>query len=263
MTRGTRRRSTDASPSRTPLLENMSTVGIVLALTISALGQAVALAALIFAGPLQVGLHRASSNFMLAAAIGIAVIGWRSKLVPSMSTSQDGPAVVMVAVAAGLAGGTFASPATDVLIAVGLVTVASAIAMALVAHFGLGSVVRYLPTTVVSGFVAGTGWLLSKGGFDIMMSHNLGLSDLAALIGPAQVKFWIPGLVLSGAIPLGARSAATTPYSHRSGSRSHRGHCQGQTKSDSRGRCHTHPQGANAGPQSYPAAGRWGSEAAG
>lgn len=30
-----------------------------------------------------------------------------------------------------------------------------------------------------------------------MTSRNLGLSDLAALVGPDQVKFWIPGLILS------------------------------------------------------------------
>ena len=205
MTRGTHRQSTDAVSDRTPFLEQASTVGIVLALTISALGEAVAMAALIFAGPLQVGLFRASSNFMLAAAIGIALIGWRSKLVPVMSMAQDGPAVVMVAVAASLAAGASASPATDVLIAVGLVTVVSAVVMALVGHFGLGSIVRFLPTTVVSGFVAGTGWLLSKGGFDVMMSRNLGVSDLGFLAGLAQLKFWFPGLLLSVAILVSGR----------------------------------------------------------
>ncbi len=189
-----------ATSSRVPFVENVTTLGVILALTVAAVGKAVAMAALLFAGPLQVGLYRASSNFILAAAIGIVLIGWRSKVVPAMSTAQDGPAVVMVAVAASLATQTSASPATDVLIAVGLVTVASAITMALVGHFGLGSIVRYLPTTVVSGFIAGTGWLLSKGGFDIMTSRNLGISDLGILGEPGLVKFWLPGLLLSAAI---------------------------------------------------------------
>jgi len=130
MTRGNPKRRTAAASNRVPFVENIATLGIILALTVSAIGQAVAMAALLFVGPLQIGLYRASSNFILAAAIGIALIGWRSKLIPAMSTAQGGPAVVMVAVAASLATQTSASPATDLLIAVGLVTVASAVTMA-------------------------------------------------------------------------------------------------------------------------------------
>jgi len=90
MVRGNHKRRIVAASNQVPFVENATTLGIILALTVAAVGKAVAMAALLFAGPLEVGLHRASSNFILAAAIGIAIIGWRSKLVPAMSTAQDG-----------------------------------------------------------------------------------------------------------------------------------------------------------------------------
>ena len=167
-----------------------------LAATISGLGLAVAIAALIFSGPLADGLPRASANFVLATAIVGALIGWRSRLVPVISVTQDDPTVVLVAVAAATASSSGENAVVHVFVLMAAITLAAGLATLAIGYFGLAGIARFLPTTVIGGFIAGTGWLLFKGGFDVMTDSNLGLSDLPSIFEPDVLKFWVPGLFL-------------------------------------------------------------------
>ena len=169
-----------------------------MATSISGIGMAIAVAALIFAGPLQAGLPRASTNYIMATVVVTGLIGWRSRLVPAVAVIQDGPAVVLVAVAAGVAQRSGEDAPLDVLVLIACITVVTGLAMMAVGYFGLGGIVRFLPTTVISGFIAGTGWLLFKGGFDVMLDSSLGRGDLSGLFEPDALKFWLPGLLLGG-----------------------------------------------------------------
>ncbi len=173
-----------------------------IATAISGIGMAIAVATLIFAGPLQAGLPRATSNFIMATAIVAGVVGLRSRLVPAVATLQDGPAVVMVALAATVAESSNSNAPLNVLVLIAAVTSIAALAMILIGHFGLSGIVRFLPTTVIGGFIAGTGWLLFKGGFDVMLDAHLGRDDLGSLFQPEVAKYWVPGLALGATIQL-------------------------------------------------------------
>ncbi len=167
-----------------------------LAATISGLGLAVAIAALIFSGPLAAGLPRASANFVLATAMVGALIGWRSRLVPVIAVVQDGPAVVLVAVAAATAAASGENAVVHVFVLTAAITLVVGLATLAIGHLGLAGIARFLPTTVIGGFIAGTGWLLFKGGFDVMTDSSLGRSDLSSIFEPGVMKYWVPGLVL-------------------------------------------------------------------
>ncbi|PSB30032.1 SulP family inorganic anion transporter [Stenomitos frigidus] len=58
----------------------------------------------------------------------------------------------------------------------------------------LGGWVRSLPTPVLGGFIASTGWLLVKGACKIMTDKPLELAQLPALMQPERLMHWLPGL---------------------------------------------------------------------
>lgn len=168
----------------------------VLAASVSGVGLAIALAALIFTGPLADGLSRATTNFVLASAIVTLVVGVQGGFKPTIAVLQDGPAIVVVTLAASVAGSAAPNPTLDVFVLIAIATLLSGLAMVAIGYVGAGDVVRFLPTTVISGFIAGTGWLLAKGGFDVMLDTTLGLDDLSGLLEPEAIKFWLPGAAL-------------------------------------------------------------------
>jgi len=170
--------------------------GAIVGLALLNVGTAVGYAALIFTGPLAIGLPRAASAFLLGSAVVTIVMGIRGRINLAFSKSQDGPVIVMAAVAVSMVAKDPGTGPVSVIVMIGLTTALTGIGMIVVGRFGFGRIVRYLPTTVVSAFIAGTGWLLFKGGFDVMVSQDLGLGDVADLFGASQLKFWAPGLLL-------------------------------------------------------------------
>ena len=73
----------------------------VFAYGLSMIGQAISMAVLIFAGPLESGLPRAVASFCIAGGVLAVYVALRSHIVPAASVIQDAPAIVLVAVAAG------------------------------------------------------------------------------------------------------------------------------------------------------------------
>ncbi len=194
--RETRVRLAPASDGSGPL----GTATAAVATAISGIGLAIALAALIFTGPLEDGLSRATTNFILAGAVVSLVVGVRGGFKPTIGALQDGPAVVLVTLAAGLASSSTQNPVLDVLALIALATLLSGVGMLVIGHLGVGGVARFFPTTVISGFIAGTGWLLTKGGFDVMVDETLGLGDLSTMLRPELAKYWLAGAALGALI---------------------------------------------------------------
>ncbi len=182
------------APTSPPLGSPNPLVEIVagLAAAISAAGLSISIAALIFVGPLESALPRASGTFMLATAVAMIYLGLRSAVVPVVTITQDGPAVVMVAVAASVI--TRGGGAEEVFIAIALCTTLTGLLFLLIRQFQLGDLVRYVPTTVVGAFVAGTGLLLARGGVNVMVGSDVGLSGIGSLFGSDLIRFWLPGV---------------------------------------------------------------------
>ncbi len=167
---------------------------------LSAMGAAISMAVLIFTGPLAPGLPRAIAAFVIAGGLASAYIGWKSRFDASASILQDGPAIVMVAVAAVVGANGDASSIVDVFVLLGMTTLSTGLLMWLLGRFRLGGLVRYVPTTVVAAFMAGTGWLLVKGGVDAMVGRAIGLGDIADLLTRDLARFWVPGVIFGLAI---------------------------------------------------------------
>ncbi len=176
---GTPPRSGAEETVRPGLSRGMTPVLAGIVAGIHEVGFSIALAALMFAGPLAGGLGIAASAALLATAILGLALGAKSGLRGNLGHVQDiGVAVLAPALAAMATTGTLA-PETAVATAFAIVAVSSLATGALMyvtGRLGLGRMVRFFPQTVVAGFLAGTGWLLLVSG--IAVAADLPMAEL-------------------------------------------------------------------------------------
>jgi len=155
-------------------LRTLATDGVtILSIVMSTSGLAIALAALVFTGASAESLPRAITSFILGGAIVGLILGLKSRFNTLIAGTQDSVAVVLIAVTAAVAASASNDPATATVVLMGISCVITGTAMWLVGQLGIGAVIRSLPTTVVAGFVAGTGWLLLVGGFSVMLNQSI------------------------------------------------------------------------------------------
>ena len=76
---------------------------------------------------------------------------------------------------------------------IALTTLLTGLLFVCLGSFRLGGLARYLPYPVVGGFLAGTGWLLFKGGFFLIDRDIV----FPVLFEPANIVHWFPGLLLA------------------------------------------------------------------
>lgn len=55
---------------------------------------------------------------------------------------------------------------------------------------------RYIPNTVVASFIAGTGYLLLKGGLDGMVGFGVDRGSFGDLFDVDVLALWVPGMAL-------------------------------------------------------------------
>ena len=194
-------------------LRTLATDGVtILSIVMSTSGLAIALAALVFTGASAESLPRAITSFILGGAIVGLILGLKSRFNTLIAGTQDSVAVVLIAVTAAVAASASNDPATATVVLMGISCVITGTAMWLVGQLGIGAVIRSLPTTVVAGFVAGTGWLLLVGGFSVMLNQSIGLANLEILVQADSWHYWLPGLSLALIILLSSSSRRLPPF---------------------------------------------------
>ncbi|MGE0279793.1 MAG: SLC26A/SulP transporter family protein [Rhizobiaceae bacterium] len=146
---------------------------------IDSIGFNIALAALMFAGPLAGGVGLAASLTLLATAVIALALSAGSGLRGNIGHVQDiGVALMAPALAAIAASGTVTAE-TSIATAFAIIAAASlatGLLMYVTGRLGLGRMVRFFPQTVIAGFLAGTGWLLIISG--IAVAANLSMDRL-------------------------------------------------------------------------------------
>lgn len=153
-------------------------------------------AALVFTGPASNGLPRGASTFLFASGLITVLLGLRTRFPVTFGVVQDTAAIVLVPAIAVLVTAGSDAPVRDTFVVLSVSSLITGAVMWGVGRAGFAGAVRFMPTTVVAGFMAGTGWLLAKGGVDVMTDRSLGLADLGDLVGFDLAKLWLPGAVL-------------------------------------------------------------------
>jgi SulP family sulfate permease len=159
---------------------------------------AISFAALVFGGYLASFLSRGIGLYLVAAAVTLAILAWRAGARGVVGSVQDAAAAVLAVVATTTALDAFGSldrAFLTVVAATVVVTLSTGIAFALLGIFRLGNLVRYVPYPVVGGFLAGTGWLLFKGGIGVAASVQPYFRTIDDLLRREDLTRWIPALV--------------------------------------------------------------------
>ena len=162
------------------------------------LGIAISLAALVFAESLAPGAGRAAIGFVLGTAIVSAAVGLTTRMPVAVAGAQDTGAIVIAAVAASLAATTTTEAAVPtVVVMVALCALLTGVAFWVLGSTGKTSFVRYLPWPVITGFTAGTGWLLLRGGVEVMHGAAIEFADIPDVLAWDEAKLILPGLVFA------------------------------------------------------------------
>ncbi len=166
---------------------------------------AISMAALIFTGPLaefiSIGI-----GLTLFTAIGAAITVALTNSMPGIVIMpQDAPAVILAIMAGAIAAQMpTSSPALlpTVIMTLAVTTGLVGIVYFLLGAFKLGNLIRFIPYPVVGGFLAGTGYLLAQGAFNVMADQFFNLADLPTLLTPMMAVRWLPGCAIGLALVL-------------------------------------------------------------
>jgi sulfate permease, SulP family len=181
---------------------------------------AVAFATLVFGGYLVLFWPNGIGLCLLGAAITMGVLAWRAGKRGVVGSVQDAPAAVLALISSKIAVATFASPLqvpgavtkggprdafVTAVAAVLVVTMLCGITFFALGRFKLGNVVRFIPYPVLGGFLAGTGWLLLKGGVGVAAGVQVTLRHLGPLSRNFLLPRWLPALVFGVLLLLATR----------------------------------------------------------
>jgi SulP family sulfate permease len=193
---------------------------------------AVAFAAFVFGGYLLARLADGIGLYLAAAAVTLAILAIRAGRRGVVGSVQDAAVAVLAGAAAAAAtkavtlerqaraSGALDYEAPDtfltVVAATLVVTLLCGIVFLALGTFKLGNLVRFVPYPVVGGFLAGTGWLLFKGGLfvssgislptieELLKEHEL-LSRIEQLLREQQLYRWVPAVVFGAVMLLAVR----------------------------------------------------------
>jgi SulP family sulfate permease len=171
---------------------------------------AIAFAALVFGGLLAARLPDGIGLYLGAAALILGFLAWQAGSRGVVGSVQDAPAAVL-----GLVASVAAKKAADlaynarisglknyehpdifltVIAATIVVTLLCGVVFLVIGRYRLGRLIRFVPYPVVGGFLAGTGWLLFKGGIYASTGTLLHLRTVLAMAREYQVVHWLPAL---------------------------------------------------------------------
>lgn len=174
------------------------TAGLVIGLIVVVLS--ISLATLVFAGEMSSYLPRGIGIFIFGGFAMAVVASIFGSLPGTVIGPQDGPAALLAVTAGGIVGALAGSAAPETvfsttLAGIVLSSMVTGLILLLIGQFKLGNLVRYIPYPVVGGFLAGTGWLLTRGAIEVMAGQTLSLQTLLNLIQPENLFLWLPGTV--------------------------------------------------------------------
>jgi SulP family sulfate permease len=156
-------------------------------------------AAIMFNGPLE-PLFGLGVGIGLITAVVLGIAGLlRSSAVFAVIGPQPAVAVLLAVMANSIAAAGGSAEGAEATIRAGILvtTIASAAILLVLGRLRLGRYVRLIPTAVVGGVIAATGWLVAKGGVVVLIGYAPMLADLNALLDATSVMHLLPGLAFA------------------------------------------------------------------
>lgn len=172
---------------------------------------------LIFPGSLAKYAQYGTTLALLSSALSCILLAITSQFKNTVSMAQDTSAVVLllanVAIAQKIAAEVpTASPLATILVGIALSGVIVGILLYLLGQFHLGNLFRYIPYTVIGGFLAGTGWFILVGSWSVLTETAFNVNQLPLLFNMPLLLQWLPGIVFGVILYLISRLVKQQQY---------------------------------------------------
>ncbi len=158
-------------------------------------------AALIFTGPISHLLAYGVAATFLSAAIGGAVVAWRSSLPFAIAGPDSSISVVIAAMVATVVhrvaarGGTgFLEPT---LIVMSLSTALTGVLLCVLGFTQAGRAIRFVPYPVIGGFLGATGWLMMMGAVQVVTDQPAALTNIGTFINLGLIAKLAAGVLVA------------------------------------------------------------------
>jgi len=160
-------------------------------------------AALIFSGNLNHFFPLGVGVALMGATVTAIIVALRSSLTFTLA-GPDGNSAIILALMAGTISSTLNTPETEsyvyptVWAAIILSSLTTGLNLYILGKFHLGKWARFIPYPVMGGFLAGTGWLITRSSFNVMAGFPLEFASLPRLIVGGTMCHWVSGTVFAG-----------------------------------------------------------------
>ena len=165
-------------------------------------------AALIFAGPLEHSLAVGVAVTFLSAAVGGAIVAWRSSLPFAVAGPDSSISVVLAAMVATVVqrlAQSGADPLIPTLVALALTTVLTGLLLCVLGLTHAGRAIRFIPFPVIGGFLGATGWLMITGAMQVVTDQRPRIANIGAFIDAATVTKLAAAVVVGVVLHLALR----------------------------------------------------------
>ncbi len=156
-------------------------------------------AVLIFKQQLAHTLPQGIGIILAGSCVTGLLISLLSSFHPVVAGPQENSSIILTVMAAAIAQGMpeGQNPLPTLVVAFGLTSLATSVLFFFLGTFRLGTIVRFIPSPVVGGFLAGTGWLLVQDSLGVItgiQGFTFSLDKLQHLVDPGVPFTWLFGV---------------------------------------------------------------------
>ena len=183
------------------LLRNFVAGSILSVLSVS---RSIAIAALIFTGPLLPFLPAGVGIFLMGNALTVLLVAMASGYRALGPTPKIGHSPIFAAMAISIVtimdGAPPEAMAATVICTILVATFMTGALMTLMGMLRLGTLARSIPYPVIGGFIAGLGYLIIRGGVSVALGPNGSISEPMTLLEPLALMHVIPALIFAAVL---------------------------------------------------------------
>lgn len=178
-----------------------------------ALSFVISFAALIYSGPLAEHLSMGVGLALIGSIAMPIFVAFRSSCSGVICHVQDVPTLLLAAAAASIGVSLSQSSPEQVFptvaTLVGVTSIFTGFSLFVAGRFRLGSIARFIPYSVIGGFLAATGLLLTIGALSMVLKDSISIGTLTSIFGSGRLTVWLPWLALSALLVFLTRKLAS------------------------------------------------------
>ncbi|XGV98312.1 MAG: SLC26A/SulP transporter family protein [Leptolyngbya sp. BL-A-14] len=162
----------------------------------------ISFAALIFSGNLAPFFPQGLGIALIGATVAAILVASRSAF-PFALAGPESNSVILLALMASAIGSSLQFPRAaehlypTVWLTIALSTMLTGVFLFVLGWFRLGQWARFIPYPVIGGFLAGTGWLIVRSSFKVMIGVPLDFAELPLLMQSSLLPHWAIGLLFA------------------------------------------------------------------